>query len=73
MTIASMVDNRGKVKDEEVKAAKNFGVTDAELLETAAIVACNTCTSYINALVQTEVDLPPAPEIEQGYGEPDND
>ncbi len=60
----SMVENRGKVSDDELQAARDAGVTDAELLETAAIVACNTYTNYVNALVQTEVDFPAAPDIE---------
>lgn len=60
----SMVENRGKITDDEVQAARDAGVTDAELLEPAAIVACNTYTNYVNALVQTEVDFPAAPDIE---------
>jgi len=59
----SMVANRGQHSDEDLAAAKAAGINEAELLETVAIVACNTFTNYINALVQTEVDFPPAPEI----------
>ena len=46
------------------QAARDAGVSDAELLETVAIVACNTFTNYVNALVHTEVDFPAAPAIE---------
>ena len=61
---ASMVNNRGQVTDQEVNEARQLGVSDAELLEIAAIVACNTLTNYVNALAQTEVDFPPAPQID---------
>lgn len=65
LTLAEvMVRNRGKLGDEDVRAARDAGVTDAELLEVVAIVACNTFTNYVNALVLTEVDFPPAPALE---------
>ena len=65
LTLAeAMVDNRGKLSDADVQAAKDAGVSEAELLETVAIVACNTFTNYVNALAETEVDFPAAPVIE---------
>ena len=65
LTLAeTMVDNRGRLDDREVQAARDAGLSDAELLETVAIVACNTMTNYINALVLTEVDFPAVPEID---------
>ena len=59
----AMVDNRGQLSDADIQAAKDAGVSEAELLEIVAIVACNTFTNYVNALAQTEVDFPAAPEI----------
>ena len=65
LTLAeTMVDSRGRLDDPEVQAARDAGLTDADLLETVAIVACNTLTNYVNALVLTEVDFPPAPDID---------
>ena len=65
LTLAeTMVDNRGQLSDDDIRAAKEAGVSDAELLETVAIVACNTFTNYVNALAKTEVDFPVAPVIE---------
>ena len=65
LTLAeTMVDNRGQLSDGDIQAAKDAGVSDAELLETVAIVACNTFTNYVNALANTEVDFPAAPVIE---------
>jgi len=60
----TMVDNRGQLSDEDIQAAKDAGISNAELLETVAIVACNTFTNYVNALANTEVDFPAAPVIE---------
>ncbi len=65
LTLAgTMVDSRGRLTDADVQAAKDAGVSEAEMLETVAIVACNTFTNYLNALAQTEVDFPAAPEID---------
>lgn len=65
LTLAgAMADNRGRLDDADVQAARDAGLSDAELLETVAIVACNTYTNYVNALVLTEVDFPAAPAID---------
>lgn len=61
---ATMANNRGKLDDADVQAARDAGLSDAELLETVAIVACNTYTNYVNALVLTEMDFPAAPAID---------
>ena len=60
----TMVDNQGTLSDDDIQAAKDGGLSEAELLETVAIVACNTFTNYVNALAKTEVDFPAAPVIE---------
>ena len=61
---AAMIEKRGKVSDEDIQQARQAGATDAELFEALAVVVCNTFTNYINALAQTDVDFPPAPEID---------
>lgn len=61
---AEMVAERGQVSDDAIQNARDVGCSDGELLETAAIVALNTMTNYVNALVQTEVDFPPAPALD---------
>ncbi|KKK75170.1 hypothetical protein LCGC14_2876410, partial [marine sediment metagenome] len=64
LTLAeTMVSNRGRLDDQTLQDARAAGLSDAELLETVAIVACNTFTNYVNALAQTVVDFPPAPAI----------
>lgn len=53
-----LVAKNGLVNDEDVNAAKNAGVTDAEIAETVAHVALNTLTNYFNNTANTEVDFP---------------
>ena len=61
--VDAVVAKRGELTDADVKAARDAGITDAQLLEIVAIVVCNTFTNYINHLVQTEVDFPAAPAL----------
>jgi uncharacterized peroxidase-related enzyme len=60
----ALVEKRGQVSDGEVQTARAAGLSDAEMLETLAIVVLNTFTNYTNALVKTEVDFPAAPPLE---------
>ena len=60
----TVVEKRGHVSDAELEAARGSGLSDAEMLETLAIVVLNTFTNYINALVKTKVDFPAAPPID---------
>lgn len=60
----ALVEKRGQVSDAEVQAGRDAGLSDAEMLETLAVVVLNTFTNYINSLVQTKVDFPAAPSID---------
>jgi AhpD family alkylhydroperoxidase len=53
----------GTVQDSTWQAALEAGWSDAELTETSAHVALNLFTNYFNHLVQTDLDLPPAPAL----------
>ncbi|MDP9434018.1 MAG: carboxymuconolactone decarboxylase family protein [Actinomycetota bacterium] len=53
----------GEVPDGTWQAALEAGWTDAELTETSAVVALNLFTNYLNHLVHTDLDLPPAPAL----------
>ncbi|UCE61278.1 MAG: carboxymuconolactone decarboxylase family protein [Phycisphaerales bacterium] len=61
---AALVEKRGQVSDGEVEAARDAGLSNAEMLETLAIVVKNTFTNYMNALVQTKVDFPAVPAVD---------
>ena len=55
--------NVGHVQDTTWQAALDAGWNDSELTETSAVVALNLFTNYFNHLVQTDLDLPPAPAL----------
>ncbi|MDH6247452.1 carboxymuconolactone decarboxylase family protein [Mycobacterium sp. OTB74] len=50
--------NAGDVNDDELKAARDAGVSDEEIGELVANVALNTMTNYFNVLAQVENDWP---------------
>jgi alkylhydroperoxidase family enzyme len=41
-----------------VRAVKDAGYSDAEVMEIVAHVALNTLTNYVNEVAQTEIDFP---------------
>jgi len=57
--------NRGAITDGELEAARGAGLSEEEIMEALAIVICNIFTNSINALVKTEVDFPPAPNLNE--------
>ena len=57
-----LVEQRGLVSDSDLSAARNAGVTDAEITEIVANTALNLFTNYFNHVAETEVDFPKAEE-----------
>jgi uncharacterized peroxidase-related enzyme len=53
-----VVRERGHVSDADVRAVKDAGYTDAEVLEIVLHVALNTLTNYVNEVAKTEIDFP---------------
>lgn len=49
---------RGHVTDEDFRAVKSAGYSDAQVIEIVQHVALNTWTNYINTVAQTEIDFP---------------
>lgn len=60
----SIVDERGRVSDEELAAARKAGLDDAEIAEVVANVALNIFTNYFNNLAGTTIDFPVAAPLE---------
>lgn len=54
----------GYVEDTTWKTAREAGWSDKELLEAYADVIRTIMTNYFNHMVGTELDLPPAPELD---------
>ena len=49
---------RGHVSDADLKAVKNAGYSDAQIIEIVLHVALNTLTNYVNVVAKTEIDFP---------------
>jgi len=49
---------RGHIDDADFAAARDAGLTDAEIVEVVAHVALNVFTNYLNTVAQTAIDFP---------------
>ena len=54
----AVVRAKGAVGDDDVEAAREAGLSDAELSEIVGHVALNTLTNYFNNAFDTEIDFP---------------
>lgn len=57
---ARIVDTRGRVSDADVKAVREAGYGDEQIVEILAHVALNLFTNYVNNALAVEVDFPAA-------------
>ena len=53
-----LVNSRGHVSEADVKAVKQAGYNDAQVIEIVLHVALNTLTNYVNEMAKTEIDFP---------------
>ncbi len=53
-----LVSKGGLVNDVDIDAAKNTGITEAEIAEIIAHVALNVFTNYFNNTAKTTIDFP---------------
>jgi uncharacterized peroxidase-related enzyme len=53
-----VLERRGRVSDEDVRALKAAGYTDAQIVEIVQHVALNVWTNYVNNVAQTAIDFP---------------
>lgn len=53
-----VLQQRGHVGDEDVRAVKNAGYDDAQIVEIVQHVALNVWTNYLNSVAQTAIDFP---------------
>lgn len=53
-------DNLGEITREEFDAARNAGLTDAEIVEVIAVVALNIFTNILGKATQVDIDFPKA-------------
>jgi uncharacterized peroxidase-related enzyme len=55
---ARVTKERGHVGDADIKAVRDAGFTDAQIVEIIAIVAENSFTNYLNEVAKTDIDFP---------------
>ncbi len=54
----AVVDKRGFVSNDDLKDARNAGISEGEIVETVANVVTNILTNYINHIAETDIDFP---------------
>lgn len=54
----AVVETKGRVSDGDLAAARDAGISDAEVSEVVANVALNVFTNYFNHVADTEIDFP---------------
>ncbi len=55
---AAVARNRGAVDDDALRAVRQAGYDDAQVIEIVQHVALNVWTNYINLVAQTDIDFP---------------
>ena len=63
--VDAILEREGFVTDEQLSAAHDAGLTDAEILEVTGQVIKNFFTNFVNHIAQTEVDFPKIPELQE--------
>jgi alkylhydroperoxidase family enzyme len=53
-----VMERRGHVTDQELRAVRDAGYSDPQIIEIVQHVALNTWTNYINSVAQTVIDFP---------------
>ncbi|MEZ6319056.1 MAG: carboxymuconolactone decarboxylase family protein [Phycisphaerales bacterium] len=53
-----IVEKRGLISDDDLRAARAAGLGDREVIEVVALVALNIFTNYANHVSGTEIDFP---------------
>lgn len=53
-----VIDTRGNVSDADVKAVRDVGYTDANVMEIVALVAMYSLTNFFNNVFDPETDFP---------------
>jgi uncharacterized peroxidase-related enzyme len=56
--VLSVLETRGHEGGAAVQAARDAGLSDAEITEVVANISLNVMTNYFNELVDTDVDFP---------------
>jgi uncharacterized peroxidase-related enzyme len=63
-----VIEARGHIDDATLGAARDAGLSDAEVVEVVFLVALNVFTNYLNSVAQTTIDFPVV--LPEDIGEP---
>lgn len=58
-----VVENRGKLTNQDIASLKAAGVNDQELVEIILVILVNMFTNYFNNITDPKIDFPIAPEL----------
>lgn len=58
--VKKVIQMRGKVGDADLKAVRDAGWTDAQIIEMIARIVQFFYTNFVNNVFETEIDFPPA-------------
>ena len=56
----AVLETKGKVKDDDLRAVRQAGFSDAEIVEIVASVVVGCFTNFLNNVADTELDIPQA-------------
>ncbi len=62
--VRRIVEERGRVSDDDIREVRNSGCGDAEIVEITAHVGLTIFSNYVNLVAQTEIDFPHVAEID---------
>ena len=57
-SLREVIETRGKVSDADLKAVRDAGDTDANVMEIVALVAMYSLTNFFNNVFDPEQDFP---------------
>lgn len=60
----AVLENGGKVSDQQLETVKQAGFSDAEIVEVVASVVLGCLTNFLNNVADTELDIPQAEPVE---------
>lgn len=55
-----MLETKGKVSDDDLRAVRKAGFGDAEIVEIVASVVVGCFTNFLNNVAETALDIPEA-------------
>lgn len=63
--VDAILEREGFITDDQLVAAREEGLTDAEILEVTGQVIKNFFTNFVNHIAQTEVDFPAVKALQE--------